>query len=229
MGATYHGVKIGARAHADITALSFHPVKLITTAEGGTLLTNDAMMGDHPRRLRSHGTERASEQVTDWEGPWHVDRVELGYNYRLTDFQCALGASQMARLDHFVAARRGIAALYDEFLAGSALFQRPVTADWACHTYHVYVLRADFGAQGLPDRREFFRRCLERRIRLQVHYRPVPLNSFYLRGQTPDEVAARIPVSMEYYRKTFSVPMFPTLTPDDVAYVVANLQDAARA
>lgn len=224
MGASYHGVRVGSCDHADLTSLSFHPVKHITTGEGGAVLTNDPRVAARLRRLRSHGMERNPELIPDWEGPWHSDMMELGYNYRLTDFQCALGASQMRRLPAFVAARREIASWYDALLGGSTDFQRPKTAPWAEHSYHLYLLRVPFGHDSRPDRRTFFGRCLQRGIQLQVHYRPVPLNTYYRRGLSTETVTEAFPNAMAYYREAISVPMYPDLTRDDVTRVVGVLR-----
>lgn len=227
MGATYHGVKIGQGVHAHVTALSFHPVKHITTGEGGAVLTNDPAVAARLRRLRSHGMERAPELIADWEGPWHSDMVELGYNYRLTDLQCALGTSQMRRLSSFVEARRRIAALYDTQMAPYGELVRPTTAPWARHAYHLYVVQIGFGRHGRPDRKTFFARCAARGIVLQVHYRPVPMNTYYRGGQSQAQVASQYPNAAAYYERAVSVPMHPGLTEDDVSRVVATLVETA--
>ncbi len=223
IGALCHGSKLGSGVHADVTVLSFHPVKHVTTGEGGALLTDDGELAQRLRRLRSHGTVR-NPDAPDWEGPWYSDMVDLGYNYRLTDFQCGLGISQLRKVEHFLARRREIANFYDQAFAGSKWFRTPTTMPWARHAYHLYVLRAQFG-RGMPDRRAFFAACLSRGIQLQVHYRPVMLNSYY-RTRFPYD-PAEFTTSLAYYSETLSIPMYPSLERADLEYVVETLEECA--
>jgi perosamine synthetase len=226
MGATYAGgVPIGSGAHADVTLLSFHPVKHITTGEGGAVLTNDEALAARVRILRSHGTVRGESEVPAWEGPWHADMVMLGFNYRLTDVQCALGLSQIRKLGAFVERRREIAARYTERFAGTVV-RTPVEAPGVRNSYHLYLARTRFDRL---SRRAFFERCRERGILLQVHYRPVPLNSYYERLAGNADVRARIPVSLGYYEETFSLPMFPGVDDSDVDRVVETVLECLDA
>lgn len=223
MGATYaDGVQVGSGQHADLTVLSFHPVKHITTAEGGAVLTRDAATAEHLGRLRSHGMVRGEDRVPGWEGPWHYDMVELGFNYRLTDMQSALGLSQLRKLKAFVARRRAIAERYSSLFAGTAV-RTPKEPAGSSHAYHLYLGRAAFDR---VDKRTFFDRCRERGLMLQVHYRPVPLNSYYKRWPSNAGVEQRIPVSLKYYAETFSLPMFPSLEDADVDRVVATVLES---
>ena len=226
MGATYDGgVRIGAGTHADVTLLSFHPVKHITTGEGGAVLTNDDAVAARARLLRSHGIVRGADEVPDWEGPWHGDMVALGFNYRLTDMQCALGLSQLAKLDAFVERRRALAARYTARFEGTAV-RTPVERPGTRHAYHLYLARASFDR---VSRREFFERCRERGILLQVHYRPVPLNTYYQVRPEHAGVRDRIPVSLAYYDETFSLPMYPGLEDVDVDRVVDTVLECLDA
>jgi perosamine synthetase len=218
------GAAIGSGRHADLTTLSFHPVKHITTAEGGAILTNDAGQAEVMRRLRSHGTLKGSEHVQDWEGPWHYDMVALGYNYRLTDLQAALGASQLRRLPQFVSRRRAIADRYRAKLAGHTVVRCPPERPGVTHAYHLFLARVDFAAIGLT-RRELFHGCLERGVALQVHYRPVYMNSYYRERPLNVGAEAWTPVSRRHYDETFSLPMYPDLTDADVDHVVDVLSD----
>ncbi|HXG54557.1 MAG TPA: UDP-4-amino-4,6-dideoxy-N-acetyl-beta-L-altrosamine transaminase [Vicinamibacterales bacterium] len=220
LGATYAGGdRIGSGKHADVTLLSFHPVKHITTGEGGAVLANDGRVAERARLLRSHGMVRGPEDVPNWEGPWHSDMVELGFNYRLTDMQCALGLSQLRKLPAFVERRRSIAARYTQKFAGTAV-RTPEEQDGARHAYHLYLARTSFDR---VSRREFFERCRDRGILLQVHYRPVPLNSFYRKAAWNADIDRRIPVSLRYYDETFSLPMFPSLEDAEVDRVVETV------
>jgi perosamine synthetase len=223
LGATYDGGarRIADGVHADASVLSFHPVKHITTGEGGAVLTNDPRLAERVSLLRSHGIRRGEDQVKDWEGPWHLEMTDLGYNFRLCDLQCALGLSQLARLDEFLRRRRAIAAEYAALLADDEHFGLPQVADGVEPAWHLHVLRTKFTAEF--GRRQFFAACLDRGIQLQVHYRPVPLNSFY-RARAQDDVMRRIPHSMSYYAECFSIPMFPQLTSADLSFVVNTLR-----
>jgi len=224
LGASYQNGarRIGDGVDADVTILSFHPVKHITTGEGGAILTNDPRLADRLALLRSHGIRRGATQVESWEGPWHLDMTELGLNYRLSDLQCALGLSQLAKLDNFLARRRAIVAEYAAAFAGDPTFSLPSTAPGTNPAWHLHVLRARFSQP--HGRRRFFAACLERGIQLQVHYRPVPRNTFY-RKRLPADVMSRLPHSDRYYDECFSIPMYPQLTSEDIAHVVRTLRD----
>ena len=216
VGATYLGEPVGNCRYSDITIFSFHPVKIITTAEGGMAMTNDPALAERMERLRSHGITRdPAAMAWDSEGPWYYQQVELGYNYRITDLQAALGHSQLARLDDYVARRHAIAARYDAALAGL-----PLTTPWqhpdSRSALHFYPIRLHDAAR----RREVFEALRAAGIGVNVHYIPVHTQPHYRRlGFRPGD----FPEAERYYAGAISLPMFPTLTPAQQDEVVAAL------
>jgi dTDP-4-amino-4,6-dideoxygalactose transaminase len=204
--------------------LSFHPVKIITTAEGGMALTNDAALADKLALLRSHGITREPGQMTHApDGPWYYQQIELGYNYRLTDLQAALGVSQMQRLDEYVVRRHELAARYDRLLA-----DLPVTTPWqhpdGYSGLHLYVVRVDEARAGTSHRR-VFERLREQGIGVNVHYIPVHTQPYYQRmGFT----VGQFPQAERYYAEAISLPMFATLSNGQQDDVVAALADALK-
>lgn len=225
MGGRYSGdVLAGSCTHSDLAVLSFHPVKHITTAEGGALLARHSEHAMRAERLRSHGTVRGSENVANWEGPWHYDMVELGYNYRLTDLQCSLGISQLRKLDRFVAARRELAARYDALLNGLDNVRTPVERAGVRHAFHLYTLRIDFPRAGL-SRRAMFAAAEERGILLQVHYQPLSHNSYYRELAASQGAERHLPEAERYYRETVSIPLHPGLHERDLVRVASMVSD----
>jgi perosamine synthetase len=223
MGGRYaDDVKVGSCTHNDLTTLSFHPVKHITSGEGGALLTNDAGVAEHARRLRSHGTVREPDATAGWDGPWVSDMIELGYNFRLSDLHAALGLSQLAKLDRFVTGRREIAQHYAECLPTCSAVRVPDERPGVEHAYHLFIGRADFTEAGLT-KRDLFRRCAEQGIRLQVHYRPVVENSYYRDKPLHHGAAERLRVSYAFYEQAFSLPIHPGLTEQDLDHVGSTL------
>ena len=239
LGAEYEAedkrFRVGGWGHADMAVLSFHPVKHITTAEGGAVLTADARLASRVRDLRSHGIHRDLARLTrPDEGPWYYEQADLGFNYRLSDVQCALGVSQMLKLDHFVARRQEIARAYDE------AFRRPPLAGWlsplaharhsAAHAYHLYVGRlvprpGETNADIAVRRRTLFLALRDRGIAAQVHYIPVPMQPYY--RDTFGERLEAYSGASAYYAGCITVPLFPRMTDADVARVVAALTDIA--
>ncbi|MCC6214423.1 MAG: UDP-4-amino-4,6-dideoxy-N-acetyl-beta-L-altrosamine transaminase [Polyangiaceae bacterium] len=221
LGATYRGAPIGACSRSDAAVLSFHPVKHVTTGEGGAIATNDDTIARRARRFRSHGmVHDAASLESPSPGPWYYEQQELGYNYRITDLQCALGSSQLRRLDDFLARRRALAARYDTLLA-EVPHVRPIARgpEGAESAWHLYAVLIDFAAVG-RTRGEVMLALRERGIGSQVHYIPVPAQPYYRRrGADP----ARFPGALRYYERTLSLPLFPALRDDDPDRVVAAL------
>lgn len=204
---------------ADMTTLSFHPVKHITTAEGGAVLTNNDEYARRLRMFRNHGTTRnPSEFVDEADGTWHSEMQELGYNYRLSEVHSALGLNQMKRLDEFVERRRGIARLYFAQLSGVEGLTLP--PDKPGHAWHLFIARVKEELHG-----EFFAYLRDNDIRLQVHYRPVPLQPYYRKNY--GYKAGDFPQAEKYYRQAVSLPIFPLMTDDDVLRVCGVIKNFA--
>jgi perosamine synthetase len=215
-GATYKGRSTGTLG--DISCFSFHPVKHLTTCEGGMAVTDDADMAAHMRRFRNHGID-SDHRSREAKGAHAYDMAELGYNYRLPDVQCALGLAQLARLSGWVAARQRIAALYDEALAGLAEATPLQTHADRTNAHHLYVVKlADH-----IDRDLAFTRLREEGIGANVHYAPVYLHSYYReRGYQP----GLAPMAEAVSRRILTLPMFPAMSGNDVTRVVSALQRA---
>jgi perosamine synthetase len=219
-GATYKGRMVGTLA--DISCFSFHPVKHLTTCEGGMTLTADAALAAHMRRFRNHGID-SDHRKRESEGTFAYDMVELGYNYRLPDVQCALGLAQLERLPQWVAKRREVAEWYSESLADIAhVAPLRVHAD-RTHAYHLYVARLDLTKLRITRARAFAH-LRERGIGANVHYAPVYLHSFYrARGYAP----GLCPVAEAVYEQILTLPMFPAMSRADVARVSDVLAELA--
>ncbi len=215
---------IGCGRWSDLTVLSTHPVKHITTGEGGVILTNDGALAGRLRQLRTHGIVKDPEAFERPEGalePWYYEMQALGYNYRLTDVQCALGLSQLRRLGQFVARRKAIAARYREVFADLPAVRLPREAPWARHAYHLFVLEVDFPGLGLT-RAEAMRRLRDEGIGTQVHYIPVYRQPYYRRRYRLDPTD--YPNCEVYYRSALSIPLFPAMTDAQVEQVVVGVR-----
>lgn len=223
LGADYpDGKPVGSLAHADLVVLSFHPVKHITTAEGGMILADRDDLAEALRRFRSHGTTKDPARLTRiGEGPWYYEMSEVGFNYRLPDLNCALGLSQFRRLDAFVARRRELAERYHAALAGRPGIVLPPPRDVSRSSWHLYVLHVDFA--GLDrDRRAVVEALRERGVLTQVHYFPVPLQPYYQRAGGHRE--EDFPGAVAHYRTALSIPLFPALTDEEQDRVIAALR-----
>jgi UDP-4-amino-4,6-dideoxy-N-acetyl-beta-L-altrosamine transaminase len=221
IGGRYKGQKIGSGAYSDMTVFSFHPVKIVTTAEGGMVLTNKIEFYEKLIRFRSHGITRKQELMTEEaHGPWYYQQRDLGYNYRMTDIQAALGLSQMDRLDEFVTKRQGIAEKYNEELQ-----DLPIVLPWqhpdTYSAYHLYVicLKED---KITKTHKQVFEELRQAGIGVNLHYIPVHTQPYYrqLGFDWSD-----FPVSEYYYSTAISIPMYSAMMDADQDYVIKTLKE----
>lgn len=214
---------IGGNPWADLAVFSFHPVKTLTTGEGGMLVTDRADWAEQARRLRSHGIERAPARFTtflDEAGPWLHEMQELGWNYRMTDVAAALGLSQLGRLDAALDRRREIVAAYHEAFAGLDWLTSPglrTAADAATTSWHLHVVEIDFAGLGL-SRTAVMETLREADVGTQVHYIPVHLQPWY--RETFGYGPGKCPVAEAYYERALTLPLFPAMTDADVECVI---------
>ena len=225
VGASYQGGKVGNCRYSDITVFSFHPVKIITTAEGGACLTNSPELANTLARLRSHGITRNPDEMThEPDGAWYYQQIELGYNYRMTELQAALGVSQMTRLDEFVARRHALADRYDALLADLPLTlpHRNPNNRSALHLYPVQV-QPESG----KTRQQVFDYLRAHGIGANVHYIPVHTQPYY--RQRFGFAHGDFPAAEAYYARAISLPLYFSLREDEQDSVVATLKQAFQA
>jgi UDP-4-amino-4,6-dideoxy-N-acetyl-beta-L-altrosamine transaminase len=222
IGGRYLGEPIGNGRYSDITVFSFHPVKIVTTAEGGMAVTNDDALATRLGLLRSHGITRDPALMTHaMDGPWYYQQVDLGYNYRMTDLQAALGASQMTRLDQYVSRRHELARRYDRLLA-----DLPLTLPWqhpdGYSGLHLYVIRLQLDKISRTHV-EVFESLRAQDILVNLHYIPVHTQPYYRSmGFKPGDY----PEAERYYAEAISIPMYPTLTEGEQDQVIAAITRA---
>ncbi|AJR14905.1 UDP-4-keto-6-deoxy-N-acetylglucosamine 4-aminotransferase [Leptospira interrogans serovar Grippotyphosa str. UI 12769] len=219
IGGTYKNEPIGNCKYSDITVFSFHPVKIITTGEGGMALTNDTELYSKMYRLRSHGITRDfSEMTHSPDGPWYYQQLELGYNYRMTDIQAGLGVSQMSRLDEFIKKRHTIAEKYNALLS-----DKPVVIPWqnpeSYSGFHLYIIRLKLKEFNLSHK-QVFEQFRSAGILVNLHYIPVYRQPYYEKmGYNRSD----FPESEQYYSEAISIPMYPSLTEEEQQEVVHRL------
>lgn len=219
LGARYKGRRVGSLA--DMTVFSFHPVKHITTGEGGMVLTDNKVLYDRLRRIRHHGIVRApSQEGAQWKA-WYYEIPEIGYNFRLTDFQCALGISQMKKLDAFVARRREIADKYRRALADLEALKLPVEPEEYESSYHIFVVQLVL-EHLRADRDTIFDALRAEGIGVNVHYVPVHLHPYYRErfGYAPGSY----PCAEAYFERALTLPLFPAMTEQDVTDVITAVR-----
>lgn len=222
IGGRYKNSAIGSCMYSDITVFSFHPVKIVTTAEGGAALTNDDILAERLNLFRSHGVTRDPHLMQrSAEGPWYYEQIELGFNYRLTDMQAALGISQMSRLEHYIQRRHEIAINYNSNLADLPL--KLPYQDEACHSaYHLYVVRLQLNQIKPKTHKYIFESLRSSNIMVNLHYIPVHTQPYY---QKLGFKKGDFPVAEAYYSDAVSLPIYSSLSREDQSKVINIIRE----
>ena len=221
LGAKYKDTVIGDCTYSDMTVFSFHPVKHITTGEGGMITTNSESLYHKLIKLRSHGITRDSRSFKEpSHGDWYYEMQDLGFNYRLTDIQAALGISQLKKLDSFVARRRQIVGQYNQAFKGLPV-ELPSEPEGCFNSYHLYVVRVDKKIK--TTRKDLYFKLKEKGIHTQVHYLPAHTMPYY--QEHFGYKWGDYPVAEDHYSRVLSLPMYPAMTDDDVDYVINCMKE----
>lgn len=219
VGAKYNGSMIGNCKYSDIATFSFHPVKHITTGEGGIITTNSDELDHLLRILRTHGiTKDAQDFKTPNRAPWYQEMQYLGFNYRMTDMQAALGMSQLSRVKEFIKRRREIAKQYTDFFNGIDSIETIPEHENEVHSYHLYVIKV----KDAKTRLELFEYLAERGIYCQVHYIPIYWHPFYRESGFENE---KLPKTEQFYDRILSIPMYPALSDSEMQFVQSSISD----
>lgn len=231
--------KVGSCSHSDMTVFSFHPVKHITTGEGGAVLTNNEKFYEKLLFFRNHGITKDTEKFTNKDlafslnpeslihnpNPWYYEMYGLGFNYRLTDIQCALGRSQLKKLDSFITRRREIAAIYSKAFEDVEYIKIPIEPKGRRSAYHLYVLQIDFEKLG-KSRADVMNELRGKGIGTQVHYIPLHLQPYYKRSFGCKK--GDYPAAEGYYDKTLSLPVYPRMTDKEIEKVADSVADVLK-
>lgn len=218
LGAQYKGKMVGSIS--DMTTFSFHPVKHITTGEGGMILTNNDKLYQRLKLFRTHGITRDDKLMIKNDGPWYYEQLDLGFNYRITDIQCALGISQMDKLPEFLNRRKNIAARYNEAFADNDNIQIPYQESGCDNAWHLYVIRIKNG-----KRKEVFEKLRKAGIGVNVHYIPVYQHPYYRNHGYKDTICSN---AEEYYKECISLPLYPGLKDEEQGYVIKKVLEFAN-
>lgn len=223
LGAEYKKTNIGSCAFSDMTVFSFHPVKHITTGEGGVVMTNNKDLYEKLSIFRNHGITKDDSQFTihnsQLDGSWYYEMLELGFNYRITDFQCALGISQLKKLDNFVSKRIALVRKYNHKFAGLNGIKIPSERSYAKSSWHIYIIRI-----GESKKRKFiFEHLRKSGIGVQVHYIPVHLQPYYRERLGVEK--GNYPKAERYYEEAITLPLYPLMDDSDVDFVVEKITE----
>jgi UDP-4-amino-4,6-dideoxy-N-acetyl-beta-L-altrosamine transaminase len=215
------GSIVGSCKYSDLTTFSFHPVKTITTGEGGAITTNSKKLYEKLLLFRSHGITKDSDLLSQNPGPWYYEMQDLGYNYRLTDIQAALGTSQLKKLDQFVERRREIVKKYNDAFSKLNHCSVPFEKEGNYSAFHLYILQLDFNKIG-KSRKQIMEELKKNNIGTQVHYIPVHFQPYYQKNYNlkPGD----FPVAEAYYDKCLSLPLYPRMTDSDIKSVISALK-----
>ena len=219
IGGKYLSFPVGSCKYSDITVFSFHPVKIITTGEGGAALTNNPELATKLSLLRSHGVSRDNNSMSkESDGPWYYEQLILGYNYRMTDIHAALGLSQLKRLDSFVLSRHQLANQYDKLLKDIAGVSVPTQNKDCYSSFHLYPIKLSKDI----DRSKVFEYMRNNLVGVNVHYIPIHKQPFYKSIDT----YLNLEVSEDYYKHVLTLPLYPSLSSEELIFVVRKLQEA---
>ncbi|RMA93271.1 UDP-4-amino-4,6-dideoxy-N-acetyl-beta-L-altrosamine transaminase [Hydrogenothermus marinus] len=217
LGAKYKNERIGNCKYSDVTIFSFHPVKHITTGEGGAVLTNNKEIYEKLLIFRNHGITK-DRFINNPDGDWYYEMQYLGYNYRMTDIQASLGISQLKKLNRFIEKRRNIAKIYNKAFKDNPYFDLPVEKDYAYHSYHLYPIKLKDKYK--EKKAEIFRSLRKEGVGVQVHYIPVYLQPYY---QNLGYKKGLCPIAEDFYKREISLPIFPAMTEKDIEYVIEKV------
>ena len=225
IGADYKETKVGCCKYSDMTVFSFHPVKIVTTGEGGMVLTNDKDLYEKLVSYRSHGITRDPKLMTGTaDGPWYYQQIDLGFNYRMTDMQAALGYSQMQKVNEFVSKRRYLAKRYNELLKNINGIQLPDQNEDTKSSWHLYVVRVDFSKIS-KTKNQIFAEMKEKGICLNLHYIPVHTQPYY---ENLGFKGGDFPNSEKYYEEAFTLPLYYSLTDEQQDHIVKSLVEVLQ-
>lgn len=224
IGGSYKGYKVGSCKYSDITVFSFHPVKIITTGEGGCALTNNQALAEKMALLRSHGVTRNKNlMINDQKFPWFYQQIELGYNYRMTDIQAALGLSQLRRLDMFVEKRNELAQFYQQLLSDLP-FTLPQIKEGIISSFHLYIVLYNCNKTTITNK-SIFEKMNQKGVGVSFHYPPVHTQPFY---QKLGFKMGNFPNAEEYAQRAISLPLHPILKYKDLEFIKGNLKSVSE-